>query len=143
MWILLALLSAFLTALSGTLAKTGLERIGSNFGFAIQSIVTVVLVWLVVFFQGNLRTEVTKLETRALLYLVSAGVVATIAFLCYFGALSMGQSSRVQPVERLSLVFAVILAALFLGEKINAQIIAGAVLMSVGAVIIALANPGK
>ena len=81
----------------------------------------------------------------SLLYLLAAGVVSTVAFLCYFGALGMSDSysSRVQPLDRLSLVFAIILAAMFLREKATPQVILGAGLMAVGAVVIALAGTGQ
>ena len=143
LWIPLALLSAFLTAVTGTLSKIGLEKVGSNFGFAIQATVIVILSWLVVFAQGGVGQELAKVDNRALLYLLAAGVVSTIAFLCYFGALSLGKPSQVQPLDRLSLVFAIILAAMFLREKATPQVIFGAGLMAAGAIVITLAGAGQ
>jgi transporter family protein len=141
MWIFLALLSAFLTAAVGTISKAGLEKVSSTFGFAIQATVLVFCAWLVVLVKGNLRQEVALLDSKSLGLLMVAGVVSCLAFLCYFGALGLGDSSKVQPVDRLSLVFAIFLAALFLREKVNAQIMAGAALMTVGALFIAFARP--
>jgi len=143
MWIFLALLSALLTAVTGTLSKIGLEKVGSNFGFAIQSTVVVILAWLVVFSQGGVGKELAKVDNRALLYLLAAGVVSTVGFLCYFGALSLDESSRVQPLDRISLVFAIILAAIFLREKATPQVIFGAGLMAAGAVVITLAGSAQ
>lgn len=143
MWIFLATISAFLTALTGTISKAGLERVGSTFGFAIQSTVVVLVAWLVVLVQGNIPAEVAKLEGKSLGLLAAAGVVSCMAFLFYFGALALGDSSRVQPLDRISLVFAVILGALFLKEKITPPVVAGVTLMACGALIVALSKSDK
>ncbi|HEX8834607.1 MAG TPA: EamA family transporter, partial [Abditibacteriaceae bacterium] len=91
----------------------------------------------------NVRGEVAKLDGKSLGLLVISGVVSCFAYMSYFGALSLGNSSRVQPLDRISLVFAIVLAALFLREKVNSQVIAGAGLMVLGAIMVAAANPGK
>lgn len=143
MWILLATISAFLTALTGTISKAGLERVGSTFGFAIQSTVVVFVAWLVVLVQGDIPAEVAKLEPKSLGLLAAAGVVSCVAFLFYFGALALGDSSRVQPLDRISLVFAIVLGGMFLKEKITPQIVAGATLMACGALIVAFAKTDK
>ena len=140
MWIFLALLSAFFTAAVGTLSKAGLEKVGSTFALGIQSIVLTICVWLVILLQGSVAKEVAELDKRSLGLIALSGVVSTIAYLCYFGALSLGSSSRVQPIDRLSLVFAIIMAAIFLREKVTDQVTAGALLMAVGAVFIATAH---
>jgi transporter family protein len=56
---------------------------------------------------------------------------------CYFRALHQGEASSVAPVDKLSVVFAVALAAIFLGERVVWQHWAGGVLIVVGAVLIA------
>lgn len=140
MWIFLAVLSAFLTALVGTITKSALEKVDSTFGLGIQVIALTIFTWIAILLRGNFRTQIAQIEIKEVGTLLVAGVVSGLAFLCYFGALSMGESSRVQPLDRLSLVFAIVLAALFLAEKINTQIIIGAVLMSIGAVVIATAS---
>ena len=144
MWVPLALLSAFLTAVVGTISKAGLEKTGSFIGFAIQSSVVMVCAWIALLASGKSRSEIATLEIKSLGLMAIAGVVSCAAFLCYFGAFSAGgDSSRVQPVDRLSLVFAIILAALFLREKASGAVIAGAALMAVGALVIAFAPSSK
>jgi len=67
-------------------------------------------------------------------------VATGLSWLFYFKALQMGQASKVAPIDKLSLVFTIILAAVILKEKINLVIIFGAILMSAGAIIISLAK---
>ena len=143
MWISLALLAALFTAITGTLSKAGLEKVGPVFGFAIQSTIITVLVWGIVLIQGNAAKEIASLEGKTLGIMALAAVASLIAFLCYFGALALGDSSRVQPIDRLSLIFAIAFGAMFLKEKASDQVIAGAALMAFGAVFIATAKTSK
>lgn len=143
MWIILALMSAFLTALAGTISKSALDRVNSTVGLAIQTVAVLLFVWIAAFLSGRLRSELVQIEAKDVGILVLAGLVTALGYLCYFGALGMGDSSRVQPMDRLSLVFAVGLAALFLSEKLSPQVIIGAALMAVGAVVVALAPTSK
>lgn len=139
MWIVLALLSALAAGVTATLSKVGFKDVDSNLGTAVQAVVIVVLTWSIVAFQGNLG-EVAKIDRRSLMFLLASGVVTTVAYLLYFGALKQGDAARVAPLDRLSLIFAIVFAVFFLKEKINAQVIIGAVLMSGGALLVALAK---
>jgi len=139
MWILFALLAALTAATVTTLSKAGLKDVDSSLAFAIQSILIIIVSWGVVVAQGN-TAQLKDMDGRAWLFLISAGVLTAISSLLSFRALKLGEASQVNPIERLSLVFAILFAALFLKEKITWQIIVGAVLMVAGAIIIALAK---
>ncbi|MDO1450802.1 EamA family transporter [Rhodocytophaga aerolata] len=140
MWIVLALLAALTAAVVVTLSKAGIKNIDSSLGFAIQSVLILLISWGLVAWQGNLR-EVMRIEKRTWLFLILAGVLTCISSLLTFRALKLGDASKVSPLERVSLVFAIIFAVLFLKEKVNWQIILGALLMTVGAILIAMAQP--
>jgi transporter family protein len=60
-----------------------------------------------------------------------------LSWLCYFRALQLGEASRVAPVDKLSVVFAITFAAIFLHEKINWQQWVGGTLVVVGGVVLA------
>lgn len=137
MWILFALLSAIATAGVATLSKIGLSKVDSSLGFAIQSIVILVATWAYVIVTGKTR-DLTSVEPRAWAFLLGAGLVSAIAYLFYFAAIKSGDVSRVAPLDRLSLVFAIVFAVMFLGEKVNSPTIFGAALMAIGAAIIAV-----
>jgi len=74
---------------------------------------------------------------RTLLFLVLSGLGTCLSWLCYFRALQLGQASRVAPLDKLSVVFVLIFAAVFLGERVTAATVAGALLIAAGAVILA------
>lgn len=139
MWIVFALLAAFLAAIVTTLSKAGLKDVNPSLAFAIQSVLILVVSWTVVLIQGRLP-EMKNVEGRAWIYLVAAGVITTFSSLFLFRALKLGEAAQVNPIDRLSLVFAIIFAAVFLKEKITWQIVVGGALMAAGAIVIALAK---
>lgn len=139
MWIIIALLAALTAAIVTTLSKAGLKDVDSSLAFAIQTVLIVIVSWSVVAVQGT-ASQLRDIEGRAWLFLLSAGVLTALSSLLTFRALKLGDASQVSPIERLSLVFAIVLAGLFLKEKITWQIIIGAALMAAGAIVIALAK---
>jgi transporter family protein len=139
MWILFALLAAVSAAVVTVMSKAGIKNVDPNLAFAIQAVLIILISWGVVVFQGNVP-EVKSIDKRTWMYLGIAGVFTTVSSLLTFQALKLGDASKVNPVERVSLVFAILFAALFLKEKITWQIIIGAVLIIAGAIIIAMAK---
>lgn len=142
MWILFALLSAVATAGVATISKIGLAKVDSSLGFAIQSVVILVATWIYVAVTGKTR-DLSSVEPRAWGYLLGAGLVSAIAYLFYFAAIKSGDVSRVAPLDRLSLVFSVIFASMFLAEKVNGPTIFGVSLMAIGALVVAVAGTGS
>jgi len=139
MWLVFALAAAVLAAIVTVLSKAGLKDIDSSVGFAIQSIIIIVVSWIVVAMQGNF-SQLTKIDKKAWIFLIIAGIATAFSSLATFRALKLGDASTVNPIERLSLVFAILLAYFFLKEKVTWQVIGGAALMAIGAVVIALAK---
>lgn len=139
MWILFALLAAVSAAIVTTLSKAGVKNIDPSLAFAVQAVLIIFISWGVVAIQGNIP-QVKQIDGRTWAYLIVAGVFTTASSLLTFRALKLGDASQVNPLERLSLVFAILFAVLFLKEKINWQIIVGALLMAGGAVLITLAK---
>ena len=139
MWIVFSLLAAFSMAIVITLSKAGIKNIEPSVAFAIQAVMIIILSWSVVAFQGNLGT-IAKIEKRTWIYLIVAGLVTCLSSLFSFHALKIGDASRTGSLDKVSLVFSILFAVLFLKEKINWQIVVGALLMVGGAVLIAVAR---
>ncbi|QMW06473.1 EamA family transporter [Spirosoma foliorum] len=139
MWIVFALSAALAAATVVTLSKAGIKHVDSSLAFAIQSVLIVVVSWTVVIAQGNLP-DLARIERRVWIYLLIAGVLTCVSSLLSFRALKLGNASQVSPLTNFSLVFSIILAAVFLKEKLSWQVIAGAVMMAAGALTIALAK---
>ena len=136
-WIFYALLSAVFAALTAILAKIGIKDVDSNLATAIRTIVIVLFAWGIVFYQGTAK-QLSGISRFSLVFLLLSGVATGLSWLFYFHALQIGQASRVAPIDKLSLVMTIVLAGIFLGEKLTAPVIAGAILMSAGAFLTTL-----
>lgn len=138
-WIFFAILSAFFAALTAILAKIGIKNVNSNLATAIRTIVILIFAWGIVFYQG-LHKQLPNLSKFSLLFLILSGIATGLSWLFYFKALQLGPASRVSPIDKLSLVLTIVLAAIFLKERVTLPIFLGATLMSIGAIIIGLAK---
>ena len=137
MWLVLAILSAVFAALTSILAKIGISGVDSNLGTAIRTCVVVLMSWGMVFLtnaQGGIRT----ISTRSWIFLILSGLATGASWLCYYRALQIGEVSKVVPVDKLSVVFTMILAAVFLHEKFTPKSIFGAVLITAGTLLMVL-----
>lgn len=136
-WLLFALLSAIFAAATSILAKIGIKDVNSNLATAIRTTVILVFSWGIVFAQG-LGSKISSLSKQTWIFLVLSGVATGLSWLFYFRALQLGEASKVVPIDKLSLVITIILAAIFLQEKLTLPVLLGSLLMTAGALIIAL-----
>lgn len=141
MWILFALFAAVSAGAVSSLSKAGIKNTDPSLAFAVQSVLILIVSWAFVASRGQLG-GLGRIDGRSWLYLISAGVVTTVSSLFSFQALKLGNASLVNPLQNVSLVFAILFAVLFLREKITMQVILGALLMAGGAVVIALSKKG-
>lgn len=138
-WLIYAILSAVFAALVAILAKIGISGVNSNLATAIRTVVILLFAWGIVFAQGTFK-DLGSISKYSMIFLVLSGIATGISWLFYFRALQLGNASQVAPIDKLSLVFTIILAAVFLKEKLSFQVALGAILMSLGAIIITLAK---
>jgi transporter family protein len=134
-WFYRALGSALFAALTAIVAKVGVEGVDSNVATALRTTVVVFFTWGIVIFSG-VTSSIPQLNGRSVSFLVLSGLATGASWLCYFRALQLGEASRVAPVDKLSVVFVLLFAALFLGEKVRWQTILGAALIVGGVVIL-------
>ena len=137
-WIVWALLSALFAAATAVLAKVGVAHVDSNLATAVRTTVVVVFAWGLALALGK-HGELRELDRRTLLFLGLSGLGTGLSWICYFRALQLGPASRVAPVDKLSVVLVMIFAAVFLGEKLTPLAIVGGLLITAGAVVMALA----
>jgi len=136
MWKYYALLSAFFAAATAILAKVGVKGINGNLATAVRTSVVLLLAWGIVFFSGHLK-EVKELSKTNLLFLVFSGIATGLSWIFYFKALETGDVSKVAPIDKLSVVFVMILSFVLLREQMDFKTIAGGLLITAGALVIA------
>lgn len=136
-WLLWAILSAIFAALTAIFAKKGVTGVDSNLATAVRTCVVLFFAWLVAAMATNI-TDIAQFSKKTWLFLVLSGITTGLSWLCYFRALQLGPASKVAPVDKLSVVFVLMFAALFLGEKLSLQSVAGVALIAAGAIVLAL-----
>lgn len=137
MWVVYALLAAFFAALTSILAKVGIENVNSNLATAIRTTVVLVMAWGIVFITGK-HAELPNITQKSLLFLILSGAATGLSWLFYYRALQLGDASKVVPVDKFSVVISMILAFVILGETVNAKIIIGGALITIGTLVLVL-----
>ena len=136
-WLVWALLSALFAAATAILAKIGVAGIDSNLATAIRTTVVLVFTWAIAIALGK-HHAMGAIAGRSWLFLALSGIATGLSWLCYFRALQLGPASAVAPIDKLSVVFVILLAVAFLGEKLTWGKGVGVLLIAAGAIVIAL-----
>ena len=135
-WLVWSLLSAVFAAFTAVLAKKGVAGVDSNLATAVRTSVVVVFTWLLAILTRT-AAPFQHFTSKTWIFLALSGLGTGLSWLCYFRALQLGEASRVAPIDKLSVVFVILLATLFLGEKLTVGKGVGVVLIVAGAVAIA------
>lgn len=137
MWLLLAICSAVFAALTSILAKVGIDGVNSNLATAIRTLVVLVMAWGMVFLT-DAQGGIMSISRRSWIFLILSGLATGGSWLCYYKALQLGEASKVVPIDKLSVVITIILAFLFLNEKVNVKSILGCILIGAGTLLMVL-----
>ncbi|MBP8805523.1 MAG: EamA family transporter [Kofleriaceae bacterium] len=136
-WWSYALVSALAASATAILAKVGVKDVPSNVATAIRTVVVLVFAWGIVFATQD-HHSLRGLNRRSVVFLVLSGVATGVSWLAYFKALEMAPASRVAPIDKVSLAFTILFAALLLGEHISWKVGLGTALMIAGALLTVL-----
>ncbi len=137
MWFILALLSAVFAALTSILAKVGIDGVNAHLATAIRTMVVVAMAWGMVFLT-NAQGGLGDISKKSWIFLILSGLATGASWLCYYRALQVGEASKVVPIDKLSVVITLVLAFVFLHEKFTVRSGIGAVLITLGTLIMVL-----
>ena|SRR5437588_10298499 len=138
-WIPLAILSAFTAALVAIFGKLGLQNIDSTLATTVRSIIMALFLVATSLALGKFSGfSLSSFAGKEWLLIIGAGIAGALSWLFYFFAIKLGPVNGVVAIDRLSLVFVVIMAALFVGEAFTWRVGLGAALMVGGALLISL-----
>jgi len=135
-WTFWALASAAFAALTAVFAKLGVTSIPSDMATLVRTVVILAVTGAIVAATGQ-WVPPSALSGRGLVFLLLSGLATGASWLCYFRALSLGEVSRVAPIDKLSVVLAALLGVLFLGERVSLLHGAGIALIAAGAILVA------
>ena len=137
MWLIFALLSAVFAALTSILAKVGIEGVNSNLATAIRTVVVLIMAWGMVFVT-NAQGGIADISQKSWLFLTLSGLATGASWLCYYRALQLGETSKVVPIDKLSVVITLSLAFVFLHEKFTPKSLLGCILIGAGTLVMVL-----
>lgn len=135
-WILYALFSMAFAGFTSVIAKMGLTGISGDLGLAVRTCFVFVFVLL---FAGLVvpSTERRLLTARNLFWLGLSGVTTACSWVFYYRAIKLGEVSTVALIDKGSVVVALLLAWLLLGESITTAKLVGGSLILGGLIVIA------
>ncbi len=136
-WLVWSLMSAAFAGATAILAKIGVKDVDSNLATAIRTVVIVVFAWSVAMYTNT--QSLATIQRKTWVFLALSGLATGLSWLCYFRALQLGEASKVAPIDKLSVVFVLVLAAAFLHEKMTWHHWLGGGLITCGAVVLAWA----
>ena len=134
MWVLFAFLSAFFAGMTSILAKCGIKKTDSNVATFIRTLVVLPLSLLMALIV-NPNFSLGAVSSKTLVFLVLSGLSTGASWLCYFRALSKGDINKVVPIDKSSTVLTIILAVVFLGERVTVYKTLGVVFMAIGTLL--------
>lgn len=137
MWMVLSLLSAVFAALVSILAKIGIEGVNSNLATAIRTVVVVIMSWGMVFLT-NAQCGISSISQKSWIFLILSGLATGASWLCYYKALQIGEASKVVPIDKLSIIFTIVLAVLVLHETVTTKAMVGCAFIAMGTLMMVL-----
>lgn len=131
------MLSAVFAALTSILAKVGIEDVDSTLATAIRTVAVVGMSWLMVFIT-NTQSGISSISKKSWIFLILSGLATGASWLCYYKAIQMGDVSKVVPIDKLSVLFTLVLAFVFLHEEFNVKSLIGSILITAGTLFMVL-----
>ena len=137
MWFVFALLSALFAAATSILAKAGIEGVPSNLATALRTVVVLAMSWVMVFVTKQ-QGGISAITPKSRLFLILSGLATGASWLCYYRAIQLGEVSKVVPIDKLSVIFTLVLAFVFLHEKMTLKSVVGCALIGTGTLLMVL-----
>ncbi|TDQ57923.1 transporter family protein [Mesocricetibacter intestinalis] len=136
-WLGFALASAFFAGLTAILGKLGVEGMNSNLATLIRTVVVLLVSAGIVTLRNQWQLP-QHIAAKPFTFLILSGIATGLSWLCYYRALQLAPASWVAPIDKLSVVVAIILGVLILGEPISMKLIIGSLLIISGVLVLAL-----
>lgn len=138
-WLIFGLLSAFFAALVAIFGKIGLVNIDATLATAVRGTIMAIFLIAVVLVQGKwIGLPDLISQKKGLFFIVLSGIAGALSWLCYFFAIQHGEIAKVAPIDKLSVVIAVVVAVLFLGERLSLVNAIGVIAIAGGSLLVAL-----
>ena len=136
-WVFFAIGSAFFAGFTAILGKLGVEGMNSNLATFIRTLV-ILFVTAGILSARNEWQLPQHIAVKPFSFLILSGIATGLSWLCYYRALQLAPASWVAPIDKLSVVIAIILGVVILGEALSLKLIIGSILILSGVLVLAL-----
>mgnify|MGYP000868421788 FL=1 len=138
-WLIYALLSALCAAFVSIFGKVGVAGLDSSAATAVRAVIMAVFLAGVVIAEGH-TADLPQVfaDKKALLFVALSGIAGALSWLFYFLALKDGAVTQVAPIDKLSVVFAVVIAVLIFGERVSFMHGVAIAMIAMGGLILAI-----
>ena len=134
-YIIYAILAAFFASLVPIFGKIGLRDVNPTLATAVRAVIMAVFLVGVALVSGVTREP---LSGRALLFITLSGIAGALSWLFYFMAVKAGRVPAVVAIDKTSVALAIFLSWLILGSRMDVKTAVGALLIVLGAILVAL-----
>jgi transporter family protein len=135
-WVTYAFISMVFAGFTSVIAKLGLAGISGDLGLAIRT--CFVFIFVLLFASVVVPpTELHAITPRNLMWLGLSGVTTALSWVFYYRAIKLGEVSSVALIDKGSVVVALALAWVVLGETLTVAKSLGGALIVLGLVVIA------
>ena len=123
-WLSYAVLSAVFASLTAILGKIGIEKVESNLGTAIRTVVVLIMAWVLVFVTKK-TNRVKDIPKKELGFICLSGIATGASWLCYYRALQTGPASAVVPIDKLSILVTIVFSYIVFKETLSKKALLG------------------
>lgn len=136
MWFTFGILSAVFAALVTVVSKLGLKTQDPIFATTLRALVMAGFFLIVSLTSKKFSgLSLNSLSQKDILLILASGLFGALSWLFYFLALKSGQAVRVAALDRLSLVFILLLSFAFLGTTPTSKAIIGVIFITIGVIL--------
>lgn len=139
-WFFYAILAAITASFVTIFSKLGINNLSPSLAATIKAVIMAAFLIGVSVFRGdfvNFTAQIVNYK-KDFLFLVLTGVCGALSWLFMNIALKYGKVTQVAPIDKLSVVFTVVISILIFKESISVKGMIGVVFIAIGAILVAL-----
>lgn len=135
-WVIYAIISMVFAGITSVIAKFGMKGLSSDTALAIRTAVVFTIVVLNAFIFNNAFSELRHFPAKNLIFLIISGITTSVSWIFYYRAMKIGPVSYIASIDKASIVVTLLLSFILLKEPITAKILAGAIFILIGMIIL-------
>jgi bacterial/archaeal transporter family protein len=135
-WVIYAIISMVFAGITSVVAKFGMKDLSSDTALAIRTAVVFTIVVVNAFVFRNALVELQQSPAKNLIFLTISGITTSVSWIFYYRAMKIGPVSYIASIDKASIVVTLLLSFVLLKEPITAKILAGAIFILIGMIIL-------